>query len=90
MRQKQTYSGRRMGSIIFFNLVGDNTHTLKNLMKPSQDLILRKLLCRHQSEGVFSTKVFEAISLPCLKGLNPMADIAGDDPKASQPFYFKT
>jgi hypothetical protein len=45
MRQKQTYSGRWMGSIIFFNLVGDNTHTLKDLMKPSQDLILRKLLC---------------------------------------------
>jgi hypothetical protein len=28
-----------MGSIIFFNLVGDNTHTLKDLTKPSQDLI---------------------------------------------------
>jgi hypothetical protein len=39
MRQKQTYSGRRMGSIIFFNLVGDNTHTLKDLTKPSQVLI---------------------------------------------------
>jgi hypothetical protein len=73
-----------MSSIVFFNLVQDNTHTLEDLTKPSQDLILRKLLYGHQSGGVFSTRVLEAISLPYLKGLNPTTDVAGNDPKANQ------
>jgi hypothetical protein len=85
----RTYRGMQMSSIVFFNLVWDNTHTLEDLTKTSQDLVLKKLLCWHQSGGVFSTRVLEAISLPCLKGLNSMANVAGNDPKASQTFLLQ-
>jgi hypothetical protein len=62
----------------------DNTHTLQDLSEVLQDLLLRQHPNQNHRRRIVSLGILEAITLPCLQGLNLAMEEASNDAKPSQ------
>jgi hypothetical protein len=81
MRQKQTYSWRRIRSSKLIDLMWNNTNVLQNIAEVHQNLLLCQLLCRDHQGGILGTNILETVVFPRLQGLNLATKVVGNDTK---------
>jgi hypothetical protein len=73
---------------MFINSARNDAHTLKDIAKSLQDLVLGEPLRWHQPGWILGIGVLKAVGLPRLKRLNLMMNVAGHDAEASQTLLF--
>jgi hypothetical protein len=81
-RSKITHSGRWVVSTVLGDCVRDDAHTLQDLQKALEHLLINQLKGRDHMRRVLHPRVLEAIVLSLLQRLNSTEQKAGDDPEA--------
>jgi hypothetical protein len=87
-RRKTTHSRRWVVSTVFKDHVRNDAHSLQDLLKVLEHLLISQLKGRDHMRRLLCLRVLEAIVLSLLQRLNLTAQKASDDPKAGQALLF--
>jgi hypothetical protein len=81
---KTTHSRRQVVSTVLRDRVWDDAHSLQDLLKALEHLLISQLKGRNHTIRVLRPRVLKAIVLSHLQRLNLAAQKAGDDPESGQ------
>jgi hypothetical protein len=89
-RRKTTHNRRWVVGTVFRDRVWNDTHSLQDLLKALEHLLISQLKGRDHMRRVLRPRVLEAIVLSLLQRLNSATQKAGDYLEAGQALLFQS